>query len=266
MTRYVTTTTELASTTTTSWEGAVNEDDDHLPGNDALAIENGTLQGAREKQCRVRMSSGYCHQQHRNENASSTAVRIGVYSVQKKTTETRREEGRNDSPCGVQRDGYGCAHRHEVTRKALIDFGATRSMVSWEALDGLARMNEQRHIQLVFPLIAQRRRGSLLQMEKDDTAKEKSHSRYTLEVERATAEPILWSVKSLSQIGTIIASCTGAAFFRTLRDQTLNQREREPHGHLYVSLVEDVHSQPILDKGQLQGFQAAARVLEHLDK
>ena len=38
------------------------------------------------------------------------------------------------------------------TRKDLIDCGATKSMGSWEALDCLARMNEQRHRSTRFSL------------------------------------------------------------------------------------------------------------------
>ena len=38
------------------------------------------------------------------------------------------------------------------TGTALIDCGAARSVGSWEALDGLARMNEQRHGSTHFSL------------------------------------------------------------------------------------------------------------------
>ena len=51
------------------------------------------------------------------------------------------------------------------TGSALIDCGATRSLGSWEALDGLARIMNNDTVQLVFPRIAQRRRGTHLQME-----------------------------------------------------------------------------------------------------
>ena len=67
-------------------------------------------------------------------------------------------------------------------------------------------------------------------------------------------------------MGAIIDFNTGAAFFRHLTDLSLVQLERETHGHLYLSLVGDVLFQPILDKSQLQGFQAAAEVLENLNK
>ena len=65
-------------------------------------------------------------------------------------------------------------------------------------------------------------------------------------------------------MGVIIDFSTGAAFFRHLTDQSFVQLERESNGHLYLSLVEDLLSQPILDKEQLQGFQAAAQVLKNL--
>ena len=67
-------------------------------------------------------------------------------------------------------------------------------------------------------------------------------------------------------MGAIIDFSTGAAFFRHLADQAFVQLERESNGHLYLSLVEDMLSQPILNKEQLQGFQAAAQVVENLDK
>ena len=79
-----------------------------------------------------------------------------------------------------------------------------------------------------------------------------------------TGVPILLSVQSLSQIGAIIDLSTGAAFFRHLTDESVVQLERESNGHLYLSLVEDLLSQPILDKEHLQGFQAAAQVLKNL--
>ena len=63
------------------------------------------------------------------------------------------------------------------TGKALIDCGATRSMGFWEALDGVARMNEQDTVQLVFLWILRRRRGTLLQLEKGSRVNERSLSR-----------------------------------------------------------------------------------------
>ena len=80
-----------------------------------------------------------------------------------------------------------------------------------------------------------------------------------------TGVPILLSVYSLSQMGAIIDLSTGAAFFRHLADQAFVQLKRESNGHLYFSLVEDMLSQPNLNKEQLQEFQAAAQVLENLE-
>ena len=79
-----------------------------------------------------------------------------------------------------------------------------------------------------------------------------------------TGVPFLLSVQSLSQVGAIIDLSTCAAFFRHLTEQSFVQLERESNGHLYLPLVEDLLSQPILDKEQLQGFQTAAQVLENL--
>ena len=55
---------------------------------------------------------------------------------------------------------------------------------------------------------------------------------------------------------------TGAAFFRHLADRAFVQLTRESNEHLHLSLVEDMLSQPILNKEQLQGFQAASQVSE----
>ena len=78
-----------------------------------------------------------------------------------------------------------------------------------------------------------------------------------------TGVPVLLSVQCLSQMGAIIDFSTGAAFFRHLTDQSFVQLERESNGHLYLTLVEDLLSQPILDREQLQGFQAAGQVLKN---
>ena len=67
-------------------------------------------------------------------------------------------------------------------------------------------------------------------------------------------------------MGATFYFCTGAASFIILTDQSFVQLERDTNGHLFLSLVEDMLSQPILDKGQLQGFQAAAQLLENRDK
>ena len=63
------------------------------------------------------------------------------------------------------------------TGKALIDCGATKSMGSWEALDGLARMNEQRLAQLGFLWTARRKHGTRSQTERDNKVKGRSSSR-----------------------------------------------------------------------------------------
>ena len=70
--------------------------------------------------------------------------------------------------------------------------------------------------------------------------------------------------QNLSQMGAIIDFTTGAAFFRNITEQSFVHLERETNGHLYVSLVEDMLSRPILDKSQLHGFQTAAQFPENL--
>ena len=159
------------------------------------------------------------------------------------------------------------------TGKALIDCGAIKSMGSWEALDGLARMNEQRHGSTRFSLDRTKKtwytfaHGKRQQSEGEVAFKVNAGGQTgdcKINCLNTTGVPILLSLQSLSQMGAIIDYCTGAAFFRHLTDQSFVQLERESNGHLFLSLVEDLLSQPILDKEQLQGFQAAAQVLKNL--
>ena len=157
----------------------------------------------------------------------------------------------------------------------MIDCGAAKSVGPWEALDGLSRMNERRHGSTRFSLDRTKKtwytpaNGTKQQSEGEAAFKVNAGGR-TRECKinclNTTGVPILLSVHSLSQMGAIIDFSTGAAFFRHLADQPFVQLERESNGHLYLSLVEDMLSQPILNKEQLQGFQAAAQVLENIDK
>ena len=123
-------------------EGAVNEDDDHLPGDeqelenneedlDALATAQeeaeasaslATLRDAREKH-QVRISRGFFPQRYSViVPETETKVRhlqrstLG-FRVSRKARGTKREERRSDSSCGVQRIYRGRAHRNEHVRK-----------------------------------------------------------------------------------------------------------------------------------------------------
>ena len=98
-------------------------------------------------------SSAIGQRDGRDESASSPVVRAGRHSVERsKRNAVRRKEKRlhTQRTASVQRICSDRANRNEHVckgspGKALIDFGVTRSMGSWEALDGLARMNEQHH-------------------------------------------------------------------------------------------------------------------------
>ena len=81
-----------------------------------------------------------------------------------------------------------------------------------------------------------------------------------------TGVPILLPVQCFSQMGAITDISTSAAFLRNLTAQSFVQLERETNGHLYLSLVDNMSSQPNSDTSQLQGFQAAAHVLDNLYK
>ena len=76
----------------------------------------------------------------RKESASSATVHIGLHSVLKSKGKQTHTETRMFAREALE------------TGKALIDCGASRSMGSWEALDGLARMNVQRHGSTRFSL------------------------------------------------------------------------------------------------------------------
>ena len=81
-----------------------------------------------------------------------------------------------------------------------------------------------------------------------------------------TRVPILLSVQRLSQRGAIFDFSTATAVFRNLIHQFGVQMEKGTDGHQYLSLLDDLLSRPILDKGQLEGFQAAAQVSKSLNK
>ena len=121
------------------------------------------------------------------------------------------------------------------TGKALFDGGPTRSMGSWDALDGLARMNEQLYGSHRFSL--------------DRTGKtwytfahgerQQSQGEVAFQVDaggrmgdckiaclNTTGVPILLSVQSLSKMVTIIDFSTAAAFFWNLTYQVFVQLER----------------------------------------
>ena len=121
-------------------------------------------------------------------------------------------------------------------------------MGSWKALDGLARMNEQRHGSTRFSLDRTKKtwhtfaNGKRQQSEGEAALKVNAGGRTgncKINCLNTTGVPILLSVQSLSQMGTIIDFSTSVAFFRHLTDQSFVQLERETNGHLHLSLVED---------------------------
>ena len=130
------------------------------------------------------------------------------------------------------------------TGKALIDCGATKSMGSWEALDGLARMTGQRHGSTRFSLDRTKKTWYMFA----DVTSQHSEGEVAFKVNaggrtgrckincfNTSGVLILLFVHGLSQMGASIDFSTGAAFFRHLADQAFVQLEREPNGHLYVT-------------------------------
>ena len=170
--------------------GAVNEDDDHLPGNEqdlenneehldalataqeegeeeeeealaSLATANRTLQDAREKQHQVRMSRGYFPQQqvqrdrpNRRQERKCVICSGPHWASQCPEKQRKPGEKKGEATAHTAYSEFTMAVHTETsmfarealeTGKAMIHCSAIRSMGSWEALDGLARMNEQRH-------------------------------------------------------------------------------------------------------------------------
>ena len=128
-------------------------------------------------------------------------------------------------------------------------------------------MNEQRHGSTRFSLDRPKKTWYTFANEK----KKQSEGEVTFKVNaggrtgdckinclNTTGVPIPLSVHSLSQMGATFDCCTRAAFFGNLTDQSFVQLQRKTSGHLFLSMVEDVLSLPILDKCQPQGFQVAS--------
>ena len=97
------------------------------------------------------------------------------------------------------------------TGKASIDCGATKSMGSWEALDGLARLSEQRHGSTRFSLDRTKKtwytfaNGTRQQSEGEVPFKVDAGGRTgecKINCLNTTGGLILLSVHSLSQVGT----------------------------------------------------------------
>ena len=114
-----------------------------------------------DKQHQVRMTRGYFpqHQLQRDRNSKRPERKCVICDgphwasqcpeKQRKPSEKKGETTAH-TPYGefsmaVHTEKSMFAKETLETRKVLIDCGATNSMGSWEALDGLARMNEQRH-------------------------------------------------------------------------------------------------------------------------
>ena len=125
----------------------------------SLATANSTLRDAREKQHQVRMSRGcfpkqevQCDRSNRRQErkyvmCSGPHWASKCHEKQGKPGEKKGEATANTAYSEVAmavHTGTSMFAREAVeTGKALVDCGATRSMGSWEVLDGLARMNEQ---------------------------------------------------------------------------------------------------------------------------
>ena len=136
----------------------------------------------------------------------------------------------------VQTDTCIFAREGLETRKALIDAGATRFMGSWESLDGLTRMNEQRHGSTRFFFDRTSKRNfSVANGERQqvtfrvNAGDQTSNCKITcLKTSRVS---ILLSVQSLSQMGAVIDFSTGTAFSKMPQSNGLcNWKEK----HMYM--------------------------------
>ena len=146
---------------TISWEVPSTRNDDHLSGNEegqenngedldalataqaealaSLATANRTLTDARENQHQARMSRGYSLLSNR----TNAIVPTGGKSEH--ASSAAAHSAHSEFTMAVRTDMSLFAGEALETGKALIDCSATRSVASWEAVDGLARMKQQRH-------------------------------------------------------------------------------------------------------------------------
>ena len=124
----------------------------------SLATANRTLRVARDKQHQVRMSRGYFSQQQlqRDQNSKRPERKCVICDGPHWASQCPEKQGKPGEKKGetTAHPAYGefsvaihtetsmFAKEAVETEKALIDCGATKSMGSWEALDGLALMNE----------------------------------------------------------------------------------------------------------------------------
>ena len=171
-----------------------------------------------------------------------------------------------------------CSHerRWRRDRRWLIVVLLDGCMGSWKDLDGLARMNEQLYGSPRFSLDRTRKtwytfaNGERPQSERDvafqvDVGGKMGDCK--IAYLNATGVPILLSVHSISKMDDhcgLQHRCHIS--FGIWQTRTLSCWKKKANGHPYLSLVKDMLSQITCDEDQLLGFQAAARVLDHLGK
>ena len=219
----------------------------------SLATANRTLREAQDKQHQVRMARGsFLQQQLQRDRTNKRPERKCVicngphWASQCPEKQGKPSEKKGETTAHTTYGEFSMAIHTETsmfaqedgleTGEALIDCGATKSMGSWEALDGLARMNGQRHGSTRFSLDRTKKtwymfaNGTRQQSEGEVAFKVNAGGRTSeckINCFNTSGVSILLSVHC--QMGASIDFSTGAAFFRHLADQPFVQLEREPH-------------------------------------
>ena len=113
------------------------------------------------------MSRGFYPQQHGQQQEARTKNRhlqwstLGFIVFKKARDQASGREKRQPTRHTANSQLTSTFAREALeTGKALIDCGATRFMGSWDALECLASVDEQRHGSTLFPWIAKRGRGT----------------------------------------------------------------------------------------------------------
>ena len=249
--------------------GSVNEDDAHLrqwTTRTILMLWPRQSKGRRSRSfgilghskqntpwC-VRETASGTDDRDRNESASSAAVHTGLHSVQRsKETRRKRKEKRElirrtakvPWPCTQKRACSQEKHWKQEGRWVTVVQPALWARVEHQTVWHVWMNNDT--VQLVFPWITKKTwytlaNGKGQQSEGEVASKVNAGGR----TERLQDPPR--SVQSLAPIcGPSLTSALVQAFSRNLTDQSFAQLETETNGHLSLSLVEEMLSQPIWD-------------------
>ena len=271
-----------------AWTTAQEEESEALA---SLATANRTLRVARETQRQVRMSRGYFPQQQvqRDRTNRRQERKCVICSGPRWASQCPGKQG-NQARSREKRQPFqrtaNCpwrAHRNEHVRKRSA---ANRKGVDWlwcnqiyVIVGGTGRVGTHERTTTGFnSFFLGSRKEDVVHFCNWEKTTERRRGRIQGECwwsdggqqdqlfEYNRSAPFCCLYRVCHRWEPLFTSAQVQPPFISLTDQSFVQLERNTNGHLFLSLVEDMLSQPILDKGQLQGFQAAAQLLENRDK